>query len=90
MMPLNFGGLRGDGTSGLALSDGCALRAHFFGQSSFSRLAVVHCTCIVKVSHDTPRDLFAPVGCGLQTDAGSILNILNVQEGSTVAMFGVG
>lgn len=28
-------------------------------------------------------------GCGLQTGAGSILNTLNVQEGSTVAIFGV-
>lgn len=46
--------------------------------------------CIVKVSQDTPLDLFAPLGCGLQTGAGSILNTLNVQEGSTVAIFGVG
>ncbi|KAF3403121.1 Aryl-alcohol dehydrogenase [Talaromyces pinophilus] len=71
MMPLNFGGLRDDGTSGLALNDGSPLRAHFFSQSSFSRLAVVHRNCIVK------------------TGAGSILNTLNVQEGSTVAIFGV-
>jgi Zn-dependent alcohol dehydrogenase len=33
---------------------------------------------------------FAPLGRGLQTGAGSILNTLNVQEGSTVAIFGVG
>lgn len=90
MMPLNFGGLRGDGSSGLALGDGSIIRAHFFGQSSFSKLAVVHRKCIVKVPEDTPLDLFAPLGCGLQTGAGSILNTLNVQEGSTVAIFGVG
>lgn len=90
MMPLNFGGVRGDGTSGLALRDGSDLRAHFFGQSSFSRLAVVHRKSLVKVPQDTPLDLFAPLGCGLQTGAGSILNTLNVQEGSTVAIFGVG
>ena len=90
MMPLNFGGLRDDGTSGLALNDGSPLRAHFFGQSSFSRLAAVHRKCIVKVPQDTPLDLFAPLGCGLQTGAGSILNTLNVQDGSTVVIFGVG
>lgn len=72
MMPLNFGGLRGDGSSGLALSDGSVLRAHFSCQSSFSRLAVVHRNCIIKVPQNTPLDLFAPLGCGLQTGAGSI------------------
>lgn len=90
MMPLNFGGVRTDGTSGLALGDGAELRAHFFGQSSFSRLAVVHRNTLVKVPQDTRLDLFAPLGCGLQTGAGSILNTLNVLEGSTVAIFGVG
>jgi Zn-dependent alcohol dehydrogenase len=50
----------------------------------------VHRKCIVKVPQDTPLDLFAPLGCGLQTGAGSIFNTLNVQEGSTVAIFGVG
>lgn len=33
--------------------------------------------------------LFAPLGCGLQTGAGAILNTLNVQPGSTVAISGV-
>ncbi|KAL1860017.1 hypothetical protein Plec18167_009502 [Paecilomyces lecythidis] len=90
MMLLNFGGLRDDETSGFSLADGTPLRAHFFGQSSFSRLAVVHRSSLVKVPQNTPLNLFAPLGCGLQTGAGSILNTLNVQEGSTVAIFGVG
>lgn len=89
-MELNFGGQRSDGTSALAFQDGSKLHGHFFGQSSFSRLAVVNRNSLVKVPQDVPLALFAPMGCGLQTGAGAILNSLDVQPGSTVAIFGVG
>jgi len=44
----------------------------------------------VKVASETPLELFAPLGCGLQTGAGAVLNTLNVQPGSSLAVFGVG
>lgn len=90
LLALNFGGQRSDGTSALSLPDGSKLHGHFFGQSSFSRLAVVNRRSLVKVPHDVPLSLFAPLGCGLQTGAGAVLNTLNVQPGSSVAIFGVG
>lgn len=90
LLGLNFGGQRGDGTSALSLKDGSKLHGHFFGQSSFSRLAVVSRASLVKVPQDIPSEIFAPLGCGLQTGAGAILNTLDVKEGSTVAVFGVG
>lgn len=90
LLDLNFGGLRLDGTSALALSDGSVLHGHFFGQSSFSQLAVVNQRSLVKVSKDVPLEIFAPLGCGLQTGAGTVLNTLDVKHGSTVAVFGVG
>ncbi|CEJ89833.1 Putative Alcohol dehydrogenase [[Torrubiella] hemipterigena] len=62
----------------------------FFGQSSFARLTAVHKSSIVKVAPDTNLELLAPLGCGLQTGAGAVLNTLNVQPGKTVAVFGAG
>jgi Zn-dependent alcohol dehydrogenase len=90
LLQLNFGGTRLDGTSALALPDGDTLHGHFFGQSSFSRLAVVNRRSLVKVPKDVPLNMFAPLGCGLQTGAGTVLNTLDVQPGTTVAVFGVG
>ncbi|KAF3395105.1 Aryl-alcohol dehydrogenase [Talaromyces pinophilus] len=91
--PSNFGGKRPDGSTPMSLGDKenkKDLFSRFFGQSSFARLTVVHKSSLVKVRSDTDLALFAPLGCGLQTGAGAILNTLNVQAGKTVAIFGVG
>ena len=90
ILPLNFGGQRPDGTSALSRSDGSKLHGHFFGQSSFSRLAIASRNSVVKVPNDVPLELFAPLGCGFQTGAGAIFNTLNIEKDSTVAIFGVG
>jgi aryl-alcohol dehydrogenase len=37
----------------------------------------------------TPRT-FAPLGCGLQTGAGTVLNVLKVHPGSSITVIGVG
>lgn len=63
---------------------------NFFGQSSFSRLALVSHRCLVKVTSSTPLDLLAPLGCGLQTGAGAVFNTLNVAAGTSVVVFGTG
>lgn len=92
-VPLNFSGKRPDGSSVMHQHEekgGKPLHSGFFGQSSFSRYAVVSASCFVKVPNDTDLALFAPLGCGLQTGAGAILNTLDVQAGKTVAVFGVG
>lgn len=85
----NFSGLRPDGTT--ALSDnGSQVSSHFFGQSSFASHANVSVRSVVKVDDDAPLDLLGPLGCGLMTGAGSIINALNVSAGETVAIFGTG
>lgn len=66
------------------------MHSRFFGQSSFARHTIVHRTSIVKVPQETPLELFAPLGCGIQTGVGAIFNTLNVKPGSSVAVFGVG
>lgn len=90
---LNFGGTRPDGSSAMRRQEeqgGHALYSRFFGQSSFSRHTVVSMTSLVKVPDTTDLALFAPLGCGLQTGAGAVLNTLDVQAGSSVAVFGAG
>ena len=42
------------------------------------------------VAPDAPLDMLGPLGCGIQTGAGAILNSLNVAHGSKVAIFGAG
>ncbi|KAE8150869.1 chaperonin 10-like protein [Aspergillus avenaceus] len=87
---LNFGQRRPNGTISLRTSAGSDLHGSFFGQSSFSRLAIVNRSSLVKVAHDAPLALLAPLGCGIQTGVGAILNTLNVQQGSSVVVFGAG
>ncbi|KAL4744931.1 hypothetical protein BDW72DRAFT_211912 [Aspergillus terricola var. indicus] len=87
----NFGGKRPDGSRTMHLPrDETEVFANFFGQSSFCRVALVTRACVVRVAPDTPLAIFAPLGCGVQTGAGAVLNTLNVRAGSSVAVFGVG
>jgi aryl-alcohol dehydrogenase len=81
----NFAAARPDGTSAL---DG--VHAHFFGQSSFATHSVARERNIVKLDESVPFHVVAPFGCGIQTGAGSIFNVLRPAPGSSIAVFGVG
>ena len=82
----NFGFARLDGTN--ALRGG--VRGHFFGQSSFATHALATMRNLVKVPKLLPLELLAPLGCGLQTGAGTVMNSLAVRAGSSIAVFGTG
>ena len=87
---INFGGIQPDGTSRLKTLDGQTLST-FFGQSSFATYAVVNQRSAVKVEYDDmDLALVAPIGCGIQTGAGAVLNRLRPAFGSTIAVFGCG
>ncbi|KAK0732016.1 chaperonin 10-like protein [Lasiosphaeris hirsuta] len=90
----NFGGARpSDGSAAMcagAAPGGAPLHSSFFGQSSFARHTLAHRSSVVRVPPGTDLALFAPLGCGVQTGAGAVLNTLGVKEGSAVAVFGVG
>jgi aryl-alcohol dehydrogenase len=66
------------------------LHGCFFGQSSFATLALATERNVVKVPPAAPLELLGPLGCGVQTGAGAILNVLRPTPGSTVAVFGGG
>ena len=43
----------------------------------------------MKVRKDAPLELLGPLGCGIQTDVGAVINSLKVKVGSTIAIFGL-
>ncbi|MFI5612573.1 alcohol dehydrogenase catalytic domain-containing protein [Amycolatopsis sp. NPDC051903] len=91
-LPLNlFGGRRADGTATIR-HKGEDLGCHFFGQSSFAQHAIVDERSVVVLGDLAEADLpaLAPLGCGLQTGAGAILNVLRPTPGSTVVVAGAG
>jgi len=81
----NFGFRRLDGSNALASS---GVGGHFFGQFSFATFALATERNLVKVPRALPLELLAPLGCGLQTGAGTVLNTLRVRKGASVAVFG--
>lgn len=85
-----FGGSRLDGTATLTAADGSALHGHFFGQSSFATLALATERNAVPVPDGVPPQVLAPFGCGVQTGAGAVLNVLRPEAGDTVVVFGAG
>jgi len=89
-LPSNLvGGRRADGTATVTRA-GSPLGGHFFGQSCFARHALVDERSVVKVGYDAPLDLLAPLGCGVQTGAGAVWNVLQPRPGATVLVTGAG
>jgi len=85
----NFLGTRPDGSSALS-RNGEVVHGHFFSQSSFGTYAVAAERNTVKVDKGVPLWLLGPLGCGVQTGAGAVINALRPQAGSSIAIFGVG
>lgn len=85
---LNFGGAMDDGSHRLA-QDGEAL-ATFFGQSSFATYAIAKSRNAVKVDPEVDLALLGPLGCGIQTGAGTVLNRLKPEFGSSIVIYGAG
>ncbi|XP_063599972.1 alcohol dehydrogenase class-3-like [Penaeus indicus] len=63
---------------------------HFMGCSSFSEYTVVSELSVAKVNEKAPLKSVCLLGCGISTGYGAALNTANVEQGSTVAIFGLG
>jgi aryl-alcohol dehydrogenase len=86
----NFASSRpADGSSALSRG-GEPLHGHFFGQSSFATHAVANARNVVRLNGSMPLEIAAPLGCGIQTGAGAVMNTLRVPAGATLAVFGAG
>lgn len=66
----------------------------FFGQSSFTSRAIVQERTVVNLKSvgvsEQELQIFAPLGCGVQTGSGAFVNIADVQAKDEVAVLGVG
>lgn len=79
-----------DSSSPARLSNGRSLRSQYFGQSSFSRHSVVSEKSAIKCEFDDDLSVYAPIGCGYQTGAGTVLNLLKPKPSDIIAVFGLG
>lgn len=88
--PLSFSCKRpSDGSSPLS-QNGAVVYGYFFGQSSFASYALTTERNVVKVTQDVPLEILGPLGCGIQTGAGAVLNALDPEPGSSIVIFGTG
>jgi aryl-alcohol dehydrogenase len=87
---LNLRGTRLDGSPMVTSPAGEHINGGFFRQSSFAQFALAHRRNVVKVRQDAPLELLAPLGCGIQTGAGAVLNVLRPAVGTSIAIFGAG
>ncbi len=88
-VPTNFGGTRIDGSHTTKL-DGSEITASFFQQSSFASHSITSVRNVVRVDNSMEPQQLAPLGCGIMTGAGAILNTLKVGATDSLVVFGAG
>ena len=81
-------GLMPDGTSRFS-KDGEPIY-HYMGCSTFSEYTVLPEISLAKVNKTAPLEEVCLLGCGVTTGMGAVLKTAKVQEGDTVAIFGLG
>merc|ERR1712137_293763 len=81
-------GLMPDGTSRFS-KDGEPIY-HYMGCSTFSEFTVLPEISLAKVNKTAPLEEVCLLGCGVTTGMGAVMNTAKVEEGSTVAIFGMG
>ncbi len=72
------------------LNDGATARLEFFGQSSFAEYALAHERNTIKVPDTDLLEVMGTLGCGIQTGAGTVMNGLKPEAGSTIVILGAG
>src|SRR6516225_12133737 len=86
---LKSGGVRADGSLTMR-RDRMPVYGSFFQQSSFATHALTPARNAVKVRRDAPLEFLGPLGCGLQTGVGAVLNVMQPEAGKSFAVFGTG
>lgn len=84
-----LGGRRSDGSATIRRGDE-DVNAHFFAQSSFATYVLADERGVTIVPQDSDLELLAPLGCGIQTGAGAVFNVLRPTPGTTLVIFGAG
>ncbi len=89
---LNFGDARPDGSPTIRKAGGRPVGSSFFGQSSLAYYALTRERSVIPVeaADNDELALYAPLGCGMQAGAGTVLNELKPRPGESVVVFGAG
>jgi aryl-alcohol dehydrogenase len=67
-----------------------SVTAAFFQQSSFATHAVVPAHSLVRAPAGLPPELLAALPCGVQTGAGTVLNVMRLKAEDSLIVFGAG
>lgn len=81
-------GLMPDGTTRLS-KDGKPI-FHYMGTSTFAEYAVIPEISLAKINPNADLSKVCLLGCGVTTGIGAVLNTAKVEQGATVAVFGLG
>lgn len=82
-------GTRPDGSMTMA-RNGSPVYGSYFGQSSFASHALAYESNVVAIGEGIDLVTAAPLGCGVQTGAGTVLNVLRPAQDASLAVFGAG
>ena len=88
-VPLNMSGARLDGSHIFSKEDGTPV-SNFFAQSSFATHTITHANNLIKVDPEEDLRLIGPLGCGLLSGFGTVVNGLKPKTASSIAVFGIG
>ncbi|WP_370942223.1 NAD(P)-dependent alcohol dehydrogenase [Amycolatopsis sp. cg5] len=86
----NGTGREPDGSTPVRDSAGAPVSARWFQQSSFATHALATTRNAIVVDRSLPLELLGPLGCGVQTGAGTVFTELAVQPGSSLVVWGAG
>ena len=85
----NLSGERVDGSTSL-FDNGEPVRGRFVAQSSFATQSIAAARGVAKIPKELPLELMGPLGCGLTTGVGTVMNAIKPDPGASIAIFGVG
>ena len=86
---LFWGGAYFDGSHKIKDKDGADVSV-MFGQGSFAEYAIANSRYCVKVDPTADLKMLCSLGCGIQTGASSVLNVMHPDAGSSIVVFGTG
>lgn len=86
---INYNALPRDGASRFKDMNGEPIH-HFLSISTFTEYTVADITQVVKISPTMPVDKACLLSCGVTTGIGAVWKVAQVEEDSTVAIFGLG
>lgn len=81
-------GLMPDGTTRFSINGEPIY--HYMGCSTFSEYTVLPEISLARVNKEAPLEEVCLLGCGVTTGMGAVLNTASVEEGDSVAIFGLG